>query len=103
MVRARRDMAATLDAVLRARWEGGDDSVSNVALAERHLGVSEKAIRRWRSPEHSNDKPVPMAALHALPDSVAADLIVAIVVGRGRAFATEVFGRLSASLFGGRK
>lgn len=75
--------ATTLDAVLRARWDEGDDSVSNVALAERFLGVTEKAVRKWRDPAHAHDKPVPLAALFAFPDAVVDDLVQALMEARG--------------------
>ena len=103
MAAARLEMADMFDGVLSERWAQDDNSASNVAIAERWLDVTEKAVRKWRKAEHAHDKPIPMAAQLVLPESVAVDLVTAIVMRRGRAFALAVFGKLSATLFGGSK
>jgi len=63
--------ADLLDGVLRARWLRGDLTVSNVALAERFLGITEKQVREWREGERS----MPAGALMALPVELVEELV----------------------------
>lgn len=62
----RRMIADLFDAVLRERWLRNDLSASNVALAERYLGISEKVVRQWRE-DSSEGRSMPTGALMVMP------------------------------------
>lgn len=78
LAEARATCAGELDALLEERWVAGDDSVSNRAIAERHLRCDEKTVRRWRD----GGKPIPLAALLILPESVAIELVQRVLQRR---------------------
>jgi hypothetical protein len=80
LVVARRRAAPILDHILHEHWLRGDYAVSNVALAERWCGVTEKTIRQWRDGE----KPMPFEALLVLPPSLCDELFDALNDARGR-------------------
>lgn len=68
---ARVAAAGLFDRVLAERWARGDDSVSNRAIADRFLRVTEKQVRQYRDAR----KHVPIAALYALPLELVEELV----------------------------
>lgn len=76
---ARLEGADLFDAVLNERWEHGDDSVSNRAIADRYLRIDEKQVRQYRDAR----KLLPFAALLILPVPVVAELCTRVLAARG--------------------
>ena len=78
---ARTAAADLFDALLTERWKRGDDSVSNRALAERHLKVDEKQLRQYRD----GRKALPLAALLVLPVPLVEEIVARVLTERGGA------------------
>jgi len=70
--------AGEFNRILEARWEQGDLTASNRAIADRYVGVDEKQIRAWRKKQPKNKKRIPLAALLVLPATVSKELEVFI-------------------------
>jgi hypothetical protein len=92
LARARIDTAEVFDDMLDTRWTS--DAYSNRALARRYLGVDERIVRKWRS----GDKPIPLAALLALPLELAKDLSGRVLSLRAGGYAARSTTLLAESL-----
>jgi len=75
----RRKVADSFDSILCEARKNHEWNMTNEAIATRDLKVTERQVRQWRE----NRKPMPLAALHALPVSVVRALVKDILEARG--------------------
>lgn len=75
----RRKVADSFDAIMSEARRNQDWSMTNEAIATRDLKIGERQVRLWRE----GRKPLPLAALHALPVSVVRALLKDILDARG--------------------